>query len=786
MGVILPREFLAEYQRVEWIAGATGSPYIDSGYAPNNNSRVKIVGNNNAWQFMVRKKMASLQFCVIYTAGNTFRSDYGNGGISDNPTGQKESSKQDNFGVDEIVTVDKNKNVTTISSGTRTVQIINDLQTFQCDRNLLVNTNNQETGVIGRIGRNIYSYAIWDDGMPVRDYVPCYRKADREPGMYDLVSGTFFTNAGTGEFIVGPDVHFDNRSLLALRRQIVNTQPHKMTVVGTNGIATFETNFEELMKVSAPFTPVQDLHGMPYPYPAGGSVNLIPDTTDTENGYVDGYYLLSDGSTYTAPNHYISEYFTIDESTTYTWSNRINASTLQAICFYDENKDFISGIAIDGQYSHTFVPPEGTVYCRSSQAKDNAPSGAAFQLEVGSTATAYRRHSNICPIEGFCECNIDNYRNLENSITFAATQSGLGDPSPENYRQINPGLVFTRDDNTELVVYCGSLAFSDGVWTLKATHKYLEYDGVTAGKKFEYSGSVGKNYYNVLDDGYLYGASTGSWITPAQLENYGYLVSNLTIMNGAPAETDHPVHNVYNGSKRVLQPRISFPSSIDSLNAGNAQLKAWYDDGKPYAICYRLKTSVSYVLSDSEARRALIALGLIRGINVTFSDPSTGDPMTVYGGTLTLNEDGSADLVQRYREHKMLSVTLSGGTVHGDTIEYIFRNAGNTSDLLSNQSAAVCDCFIDSSDYKPYSFAMYKPNANGNVNFYFSFPKNVSITDAQNLLNSLQPTFIAPLMSTLRPTYHFDNVGQLKSFIGQNNVLTDLNGDPTVVYWERG
>lgn len=38
----------------------------------------------------------------------------------------------------------------------------------------------------------------------VRDFIPCYRKSNNEAGMYDLVSGEFYTNAGTGEFIVGP------------------------------------------------------------------------------------------------------------------------------------------------------------------------------------------------------------------------------------------------------------------------------------------------------------------------------------------------------------------------------------------------------------------------------------------------------------------------------------------------------------------------------------------------------------------------------------------------------
>lgn len=40
----------------------------------------------------------------------------------------------------------------------------------------------------------------------IMDLVPCYRKSDRLAGMYDSISGKFFTNIGTGEFIVGGDI----------------------------------------------------------------------------------------------------------------------------------------------------------------------------------------------------------------------------------------------------------------------------------------------------------------------------------------------------------------------------------------------------------------------------------------------------------------------------------------------------------------------------------------------------------------------------------------------------
>lgn len=47
---------------------------------------------------------------------------------------------------------------------------------------------------------NMWYCKMWDGGNLIRDFVPCYRKSDGAAGLYDLVTETFFTNAGTGEF----------------------------------------------------------------------------------------------------------------------------------------------------------------------------------------------------------------------------------------------------------------------------------------------------------------------------------------------------------------------------------------------------------------------------------------------------------------------------------------------------------------------------------------------------------------------------------------------------------
>lgn len=44
------------------------------------------------------------------------------------------------------------------------------------------------------------SYLNNETYIPLRNMLPCVRKSDGKPGMYDLVSGNFFVNIGTGEF----------------------------------------------------------------------------------------------------------------------------------------------------------------------------------------------------------------------------------------------------------------------------------------------------------------------------------------------------------------------------------------------------------------------------------------------------------------------------------------------------------------------------------------------------------------------------------------------------------
>ena len=54
----------------------------------------------------------------------------------------------------------------------------------------------------------VYSFKMTDvNGVELRNFIPCYRKADNVIGLYDVVSGAFYTNAGTGAFTKGSNVN---------------------------------------------------------------------------------------------------------------------------------------------------------------------------------------------------------------------------------------------------------------------------------------------------------------------------------------------------------------------------------------------------------------------------------------------------------------------------------------------------------------------------------------------------------------------------------------------------
>lgn len=83
------------------------------------------------------------------------------------------------------------------------------------------------SGTMGYGYVDIARCKLWDNGVLIRDLVPC-KNASNVIGMYDLVNDVFYQNAGTGNFVAGPDT--------------VPTPTAPMDIVCNNGVLKFTAN----------------------------------------------------------------------------------------------------------------------------------------------------------------------------------------------------------------------------------------------------------------------------------------------------------------------------------------------------------------------------------------------------------------------------------------------------------------------------------------------------------------------------------------------------------------
>ena len=88
----------------------------------------------------------------------------------------------------------------------------------------------------------LYSFTLTKNDVVVRDYIPCYRKADSEVGLYDLISKTFYTNQGTGDFTAGVSILDEQAE--TLYQQVEYIQTTGTQYIDTGYIPTKNTRVE--------------------------------------------------------------------------------------------------------------------------------------------------------------------------------------------------------------------------------------------------------------------------------------------------------------------------------------------------------------------------------------------------------------------------------------------------------------------------------------------------------------------------------------------------------------
>lgn len=168
---------------------SSGAQYIDTGFYPNQDTRVVMEGvflehTANASLFGARTSSSSNLYTMTWVnASSYFITNYGTGGLNVP------------FTAGNSFVLDKNKNVTTLNGEVYTA----DEASFTCTVPLFVFATNNNGSVLHYGSFSLKKMQIYDNGTLVRDFVPCLNSSG-VAGLYDLVNGQFYTNAGSGSF----------------------------------------------------------------------------------------------------------------------------------------------------------------------------------------------------------------------------------------------------------------------------------------------------------------------------------------------------------------------------------------------------------------------------------------------------------------------------------------------------------------------------------------------------------------------------------------------------------
>lgn len=180
------------YRDIDYIE-STGTQYINTGIIPNQNTRVVLncVLVDAKEQFILgsRTSMSATDtYTIVVLSTLGVRTDYG--------TEKKEISGL-TMSDGSYLNIDKDKNKTVINNKSLTVSAKSFTGTYPLFLCACNTSGKYEKAACIRI----MSCDIYDNGKLVRSYLPKIRNEDNVAGLYDGVSGVFYTNAGTGEFL---------------------------------------------------------------------------------------------------------------------------------------------------------------------------------------------------------------------------------------------------------------------------------------------------------------------------------------------------------------------------------------------------------------------------------------------------------------------------------------------------------------------------------------------------------------------------------------------------------
>lgn len=372
---------------------------------------------------------------------------------------------------------------------------------------------------------------------------------------------------------------------------------------------------------------------------------------------------------------------------------------------------------------------------------------------------------------------------------FSPVQSGTGDPSPDNVRPISgwAGCKIGRNGNNFLKVASGSLDTGGIVVT-------------SDGENITITGTPTSTYGFIFISGDQLQYAT----SVANAQSLAATFSDTVLPVGRFALTQIVVQEEQD-TGRPTQLYIFYKSgSYVNIATGASPSSASLTEN---AVAYALRVQKSTTYNGTW--KHALGLGSERPEYETYNGDTLSvnwadDAGTVYGGTLTLNEDGSADLVAEawatinYNNSTPIARRTNGylqtinGVEYGRAYVYTNSNLG----WIPYKPVA---CYFDKlpiigreSDITTDWAATVTSNGNSSVIAYcIKSSLLADITTSDKVKESIQKWLADNQVHCVckttgeATTYHFSSIGALNSFIGANSIWHDMNGTITVEYYKK-
>lgn len=182
------------YKRVSYLQ-STGTQYIDTGYIASDSSGFSV-------------NIMPLQASDNYFIGSRPRTITNDRWLAGSNAGPQvyigwNTNNYVNWTLNEKHIVQNNflNSRAKVLDGTVVAQISETLSSQGSRTAYLFSAN--DASATSRDTCRIYKAQISNENTLVRDFIPVIRKSDNKPGMWDKVTRTFYTNAGSGEFNYG-------------------------------------------------------------------------------------------------------------------------------------------------------------------------------------------------------------------------------------------------------------------------------------------------------------------------------------------------------------------------------------------------------------------------------------------------------------------------------------------------------------------------------------------------------------------------------------------------------